>query len=181
MSQALDRKNKKDAITPGIWNSLSRILGAHSFDEVNGATRWSFWKNSGSPLAAEAFGLIARVKLNFSSACLALGKNPGENSILYVPDEGFGFGVNKLHCTINDQLRDLQLEQFTKRVQSELPKDDQRRKAFEASDSFSNSFPISIDSLVLLDSREFTTAIQRKLGCPVTMLEQFVGHPIATN
>ena len=62
MPQALDRKNKKGAIAPGIWNSLSRILGAHSFDEVNGATCWRFWQNSGSPLAAEAFGLIARAE-----------------------------------------------------------------------------------------------------------------------
>ena len=170
MPQALDRKNKKDAIIPGIWNSLSRILGAHSFDEVNGPTRWRIWQNSGSSLAAEVLGLIARVKLSFSSACLALGKNPGENSVLTVVDEGFGFNVNKLHRAINDKLNDLQLEQFTKCVQCKLPKDDQRRKAFEASDNFSNSFPISIDSSVILDSNEFTTAIQRKLGCAVTML-----------
>ena len=64
MPQALDRKNKKDAIIPGIWNSLSRILGAHSFDEVNGPTRWRIWQNSGSSLAAEVLGLIARVGLN---------------------------------------------------------------------------------------------------------------------
>ena len=125
--------------------------------------------------------MITRVKLNISSACLALGKNPGENSVLTIPDEGFGFNVNKLHRTINDKLKDLQLELFTKRVQSELPKDDQRRRAFEASDSFSNSFPISIDSSVLLSSHEFTTAIQRKLGLALTMLAQFVGYPIATN
>jgi hypothetical protein len=148
---------------------------------VNGATRWRSWRNSGSPLAAEAFGLIARVKLNLSSACLALGKNPRDNSILAVPDESFGFNVNKVHRTINDNLKDLELEQFAKRVRTDLPKDDQRRKAFEASDCFSNSFPISIDSSVPLDSHEFTTAIQRKLGCPVTMLAQFVGHSIATN
>ena len=116
-----------------------------------------------------------------SSACLALGKNPGENSVLATPDEGFGFNVNKLHRTINDKLKDLQLELFTKRAQSELPKDDQHRRALEASDSFSNSFRISIDSSVLLSSHEFTTAIQRKLGLALTMLAQFVGYPIATN
>ena len=125
--------------------------------------------------------MIARIKLNFSDACLSLGKDPGENSVLAVPDEGFGFNVNKLHRTFNDKLKDLQLERFTERIQGELPKDDQRRKAFEASDSFSNSFPIFIDPAVLFDSHEFTTAMQRKLGCAVTFLAPFVGYPIMTN
>ncbi len=95
---------------------------------------------------------------------------PGEYSVEAVPGEGFGFNVNKLHRTFNDKLN------------GELPKDDQRRKAFEASDSFSNSFPIFIDPAVLFDSHEFTTAMQRKLGCAVTSWRHsFVGHPIVTN
>jgi hypothetical protein len=177
----LDRKNKKGAGTPGLWNSLSRTLGPQSFDEANGATRWKCWLSSGSPLAAEAFGLIARIKLSFSDACLSLGKDPGTNSVLAVPDEGFGFNINKLHRTSNEKLKDLQLERLTERIQGELHKDDLRRKVLELSDSFSNSFPIFIDPSVLFDSHEFITAMQRKLGCAVTFVAPFVGHPIATN
>ena len=38
-----------------------------------------------------------------------------------------------------------------------------------------------MDFSVPLNSQELTTATQRKLGCPVTMLAQFVGHSIAAN
>ena len=66
--------------------------------------------------------MIARIKLNFSDACLSLGKDPGENSVLAVPDEGFGFNVNKLHRTFNDELKDLQLERSPNAHNSNSPK-----------------------------------------------------------
>jgi hypothetical protein len=97
LPQALDRTNKNGTAFRGLWNSLSSRLGPHSFDETNGDTRWDYWHSTDSAFAAEH---IARVKLDHTSACLALGKDPAEDTVMAKPDAGFGQNVGKLQRTI---------------------------------------------------------------------------------
>jgi hypothetical protein len=126
-------------------------------------------------------GLIARVKLDHIGACLALGKDPAEDTVMAKPDAGFGQNVGKLQRTIQGKHKDLRYEILMKRVKAELPNDDQRRISLEAAGSFSNAFPANLDASIKLENGEFTTSFQRKFGLPLSCLWLHVGGPIATN
>ena len=124
LPQALDRTNKNGTAFRGLWNSLSSRLGPHSFDETNGDTRWEHWHSTDSVYAAENLGLIARVKLDHIGACLALGKDPAEDTVMAKPDADFGQNVGKLQRTIQVKHKDLRYEILMKRAKAELPNDD---------------------------------------------------------
>ena len=126
-------------------------------------------------------GLIARVKLDHISACLALGKDPAEDTVMAKSDAGFGQSVGKLQRTILGKYKDLRCEILMRRARTELPKDDQRRISLEAADCFSNSFPANIDASIKLENGEFTTSFQRKFGLPLSCLWLYVGESIVTN
>jgi hypothetical protein len=48
LPQAIDRKDEKGINHPGLWNSLSDILGEGSFDAANKDHCWSTFRNSGT-------------------------------------------------------------------------------------------------------------------------------------
>lgn len=166
LPQALDRINKNDSASRGLWNSLSSCLGSHLFDETNGDTRWEHWHSTDSVFAAEHFGLIARVKLDHISACLALGKDPAEDTVMAKSDAGFGQNVGKLQRTILGKHKDLLYEILMRCARTELPNYDQRRISLEAADSFSNAFPANLDAPIKLAINEFTTGIRANSAFP---------------
>jgi hypothetical protein len=166
LPQTLDQKDENGVFACGLWPSLERIFGANSFDAANGEVRWAQWHSSGGAYADEHLGLIARVKLEHIGACQLLGKDSSKDSALAKPDAGFGYGTRKLHRTINGSLTDLRFAKFSGRVSSELPKDDQRRLAFEAADYLSNAFPVSIDASIKLSRDEFVIAISANSAFP---------------
>ena len=66
ISQAIDRVSEEGAITTGLWNSLSSILGTGSFDHANKDTCWTSFHDSGISLANDLKTLIKRVKERYS-------------------------------------------------------------------------------------------------------------------
>ena len=98
-----------------------------------------------------------------------------------MPDDGFGLGVPKLHRALTGTLRSLSAEALRGRASRECAKDDQRRVALEASDIYNQTFPLYINFDVIFSQTEFTTAVQRKLGLPLSCLRNHIGEPIAAN
>ena len=179
--QTIDRRDDNGIVIPGLWNSLSRYLGVGSFDATNGDTCWNAWHSSGSSLGTERLASIVRIKVDHTFMCQTLAKDASEDPVFSKSDDGFGYGVGKLHRTITGKLRDLKFAIFGARVRSELAQDDQRRIAFEAADIFANSFPISIDLSNKFSQSEFVTALQRKFGLPLYFIRNRIGELIAAN
>ena len=75
MPLAIDRTDQKGNITRGLWNSLSGILGAGSFDTANKDTCWSSFHTSGHPFGADHRALIARAQGRYRAAVLAAGQD----------------------------------------------------------------------------------------------------------
>ena len=58
MPQAIDRIDEKGHKHPGLWNSLSDVLGQGSFDEANKNNCWRFFHDSGSIFAQDHLSSI---------------------------------------------------------------------------------------------------------------------------
>ena len=181
MPQSIDRTDGNGVVIPGLWNSLAWCLGEGSFDDANKDTCWRFLHESDSTLGNESLASIARIKVEHESKCRALEKNAGDNPVLAMSDDCFGFGVPKLHRVITGTLRTLSAEILNARANVECAKDDQRRVALNASDVFSNVFPLTIHPGIRLSAAELVTALQRKLGTPLSFILNFVGKPIASS
>ena len=70
MPLAIDRKDEKGNITKGLWNSLSGILGAGSFDVANKENCWSVFHVSGHPFGLDHCDLITRVQGRYRVAAI---------------------------------------------------------------------------------------------------------------
>ena len=96
---------------PGLWPSLSPILGAESFRKENEDRRWEVFFNSGSAWAEALRSEITRVKDLRSKALDAASKidSPPESKVFDVCDEAFGKGIKKkLQTHIMDDIRALE-------------------------------------------------------------------------
>ena len=148
---------------PGLWPSLSSILGAESFHKENEDQRWRVFFNSGSAWAEALRSEIARVKDLRAKAIEKANKsdNPPESKVFDVCDEGFGKGIKKkIQTHIMDDIRALEAESLRIRASKLLP-NDQRKLAFEQSrtDNFSNSLFASTRT----NSRHSRTSNSRQL------------------
>ena len=186
LPQAIDRKDEKGINHPGLWNSLSDILGEGSFDAANKEHCWSTFHNSGLSLARGHLTQISQVKGRWKSCLYSAGfvADEEEDPVFSVPDAGFGFGQRKLHKTMQDKLRGLDMRYLHILAKQELRGDDQRRLAFEAAsdDAFANAFPLALapDEHFRFNRFEFITGISRKLGLPIPLLLPYVGTRIKT-
>jgi hypothetical protein len=127
--QMIDRVGENDEVTQGLWNSLSSIIGAGSFDEANKATCWGTFHASGSIFASDHLKEIGSLKTRDRGTLEALGKDPSPDSIFSAPDSGFGGGSKKLHKKLMDELRGNEARLLKQRAEA-MPRDDPRAEAF---------------------------------------------------
>ncbi len=72
---AIDRKDEKGNITRGLWNSLSNILGAGSFDAMSKESCWSVFYGSGHSFGIDHRALITRVQYHYRVAASTVAKD----------------------------------------------------------------------------------------------------------
>jgi hypothetical protein len=182
LPQMIDRVGENDEVTQGLWNSLSSIIGAGSFDEANKTTCWETFHASGSIFASDHLKEISSLKTRYRNTLEALGEDPSPDSIFSAPDIGFGGGSKKLHKKLMDELRGNEAKLLKQRAEA-MPRDDPRAEAFLCGWQcpFANRFPLTISSEVRLTSGEFTTALCRKMGLPVPLLLTAVGVQLSNN
>ena len=172
MPLAIDRKDEKGNSTKGLWNSLSGILGAGSFDVANKENCWSMFHASGHPFGLDHRALITRVQGRYRAAALDAGESL-ENvaNLLTSPVASFAYGLTKVHKTAQDLIRQLNYTCLLA-DSKQLAGDDQRAVTFLAThDSpFANSFPATSDPSLLFSEREFQIALGRKMGAPLSFL-----------
>ena len=80
--QMIDRVGENDEVTQGLWNSISSIIGAGSFDEVNKATCWGTFHASGSIFASDHLKEIDSLKARYRGTLEALGETPPQTPSL---------------------------------------------------------------------------------------------------
>jgi hypothetical protein len=170
--------------TPGLWPSLAPLLGVDSFKKGNEDTRWNAFFSSGSEWAQELKSEIERVKALRQTALTAADRsaNPPACSAFDVPTEGFGNGIKKLQRQLFDDIRAHEAEALALRA-ARLPRDDQRKLAFEQSSEcrFSNVLFSGTPSVhSRFTNNEFHAAVQSAMGAPLSLLKQAVGLPIKT-
>ncbi len=61
----LDRVGDNGEVTPGLWDSLSTIIGAGSFDSANKATCWRAFHMSHSIFASDQMKEIGTLKARY--------------------------------------------------------------------------------------------------------------------
>jgi hypothetical protein len=168
--------------TPGLWPALATILGADSFKKGNEEARWEVFLSSESKWAQELESEIERVKALRQSALAAAGRstNAPASEVFDAPTEGFGNGVKKLHRQLFDDIRGHEAKAMGRRA-SQLPRDDQRKLAFEQSSEcrFSNVLFVAMPSQhTRFTNNEFHTAVQSVMGAPLSLLKPAIGLPI---
>jgi hypothetical protein len=129
LPQMIDRVGENDEVTQGLWNSLSSIIGAGSFDEANKTTCWETFHASGSIFASDHLKEISSLKTRYRSTLEALGEDPSPDSIFSAPDISFGGGSKKLHKKLLDELRGNEAKLLKQRAEA-MPRDDPRAEAF---------------------------------------------------
>jgi hypothetical protein len=156
LPQMIDQVGVNGDVTPGLWDSLSSVLGAGSFDHLNKATCWQAFHTSGSIFASGHLNEIATVKTRYASTLDALGEQPPQVSIFNTPDACFGYDTRKLHKKLMDELRSNEARLLKKRAE-EMPRDDPRAEAFLNTWKcpFANRFPLAISSELHFTSGEF--------------------------
>jgi hypothetical protein len=185
LPQLIDHTDATGNIIPGLFPSLSTTLGAGSFDNDNNASRWRSLLNSGTKLAADFSSEYNKGKEVISTlrgqVHLEVADRP--SSIFDEPIEGFGFGIRKIHKTIQDERQMLQHQLITERAFN-LPSDDPRRMAFLANgtDPFARhllgTLPVASVPFTAL---EWTTAVALHMGVPIPALKNRVGETIRNN
>ena len=127
--------------------------------------------------------LVGRAKERYSNSLARIDESPDAACILTVETNCFGFGVKKLHKSMQDILRKLDYDGLLKDAKS-LTRDDQRGLAFLSThaDEFANSFPLALTGYdAAFSPREFQVAIARKLGVPIGLLRPYVGSTIRSS
>ena len=169
--QLIDHKDSTGNTTPGLFPSLSNILGAGSFDHDNGETRWRQFLGTGSQAAAEFSSEYEKGKAIHATLVSQTNHAPDsekQRSIFDQTVDGFGFGIKKIHKAIQDERQLLKHIILTERAQN-LPIVDIRRMAFIANgtDSFARQF---LGTTPVADTpftpSEYTTAVALHMGGP---------------
>ena len=80
----------------GLWNSLSNLLGAGTFDDTNKDKCWVGFHSSQSSFASDHQSLIYLVKNRHFESHTTLAVDPPESGILSASDSCFGYdGIKK--------------------------------------------------------------------------------------
>ena len=91
---------------------------------------------------------ISQVKGRWTSCLHSAGfvADEEDDSVFSVPDAAFGFGLRKLHKTMQGKLRGFDARYLDLLAKQGLRGDDQRRLAFEAAsdDMFANTSPLAL-------------------------------------
>ena len=89
--------------------------------------------------------LINRAKDRYSDSLSVLGEDLPDTGLLVKPVAGFGYGVPKLHRSLQNELRDLEYKRTLSLVSSDLTSDDQREVSFLRThdNKFANAFPLA--------------------------------------
>jgi hypothetical protein len=165
----------------GLWNSLSNLLGAGTFDDTNKDQCWVGFHSSQSSFALDHQSLIHLVKNRHFESHTTLAVDPPESGIFTASDSCFGYGIKKLHKAIQDVLRDLDYRIVQSFVDS-MTGDDQRRIAFCSTHNnpFANSFPLALapEPSMQFSTQEFTVALARKFGAAIPQLLSYVGTTV---
>ena len=184
--QLIDHKDSTGNTTPGLFPSLSDILGVGSFDHDNAETRWQQFLISGSQAAAEFSREYEMGKATHAALVIQTNQKPDsekQRSIFDQTVEGFGFGIKKIHKVIQDERQLLKHIILTERAQN-LPIDDTRRMAFIANgtDAFARQF---LGTIPVADTpftpSEYTTAVALHMGVPIQAIKNRVGEAIHNN
>ncbi len=128
LPQTLDLIGDNGKVTPGLWDSLSTIIGAGSFDTANKATCWGAFHMSGSVFASDQVKETGTLRTRYTSTLERLGEEPFPDSILSAPTIGFGYGKQKLHKTLMGVLRGNEARLLNPRAEA-MPRDDPRAEA----------------------------------------------------
>ena len=184
--QFSDKRDAEDNFTPGIFPTLTNVLGPGSFDQGNEATRWTAFMNSGE-IGTEFRGQIENAKSKHREIINNLQHHqvPGSEhltSIFDIPVEQFAAETKKLQRAIRDEHQTLMFLQLQHRA-GKLPITDQRRIAFFANstDVFANQLIGMPHCKVQFTPDEYITSIAMKLGLPIPALRQYVGDRIRNN
>jgi len=184
--QLIEHKDATDTIIPGLFPSLSNILGAGSFDNANGETRWQHFLSTDSQVAAEFRSEYDKGKAIHAALVIQTNQAPDSESPRSIFDQTvneFGFGIKKIHKTIQDERQYLQHIILTNRAHN-LPISDIRRMAFLANgaDPFARQF---LGTTPVADTpftpNEYTTAVALHMGVPVQVLKNHIGEAIRNN
>ena len=127
----------------GLWNSLSPILGTRSFDHANKDICSTTFHDSGISSANDHKTLISRATDRYLDSLSVLGEDLPDTGLLVKPVAGFGYGVPKLHRSLQNELRGLEYKRTLSLVSSDLTSDDQRAVSFLRThdNKFANAFP----------------------------------------
>ena len=181
LPQAIDRLDTNGNLIKGLWNSLSSVLGAGSFDDAKKDECWTAFHASNLSFASDHQSLICVVKNRHFESHTTLHFEPPEGGIFAASDSCFGYGIKKLHKAIQDKLRDLDY-QIVQSLAYSMSGDDQRRIAFCSTHNnvFANSFPLTLapDPSMRFNLPEFTVAMARKFGAPIPQLLPYVGTTV---
>ncbi len=142
LPQAIDRLDSNGNLIKGLWNSLSSVLGVGSFDDANKDQCWNTFHASNLSFASDHQSLNCLVKNRHFESHERLAFESPEGGIFAASDSCFGYGIKKLHKTIQDKLRDLDY-QIVLSLAYWMSGDDQRRIAFCSTHNnvFANHFP----------------------------------------
>ena len=181
LPQAIDRRDENNNLIKGLWNSLSNILGAGSFDDANKDQCWSGFHASNSSFASDHQSLIGLVKNRYLDSNTTLAIDPPECGVCTASNSCFGYGIKKLHKAIQDILRHLDYE-IVQSLADSMSGDDQRRITFCSThnNAFANSFPLALapEPSLRFNREEFTVAMARKLGAAIPQLLTYVGTTV---
>ena len=104
LPQAIDRLDTNGNLIKGLWNSLSSVLGAGSFDDANKDECWTAFHASNLSFASDHQSLICVVKNRHFESHTTLHFEPPEGGIFAASDSCFGYGIKKFHKAIQDKL-----------------------------------------------------------------------------
>jgi hypothetical protein len=171
----------------GLWPSLASVFGADSFHDKNVGNRWEHFYSTGCPYALELRSEWLRLQGLYHDALTTAQDTlttPTGDPIFRAAPECFGAGVaSKLHKKLFDVIGQALADAMDRRAE-QLPLDDQRRMARLAAgnDKFANSFLAGTPvETVKFTALEFETAVQVKLGVPVSATAHLVGNPITNH
>ena len=118
--------------TPGLWQSLTSILGDDSFTDGNEKQRWTAFYASGSRFGEALKAEWQRLQQLRSAAMAAAGLDNAGESVLDADTNSFGHRIRKLHKLTFDHTGSLERAAITRRAK-EPRREDPRRMAFLAS------------------------------------------------
>ena len=187
LPQCLDAPvgDPQQTIRPGLWPSLTSILGNNSFHPDNAEHRWQFFFNSGSPYGTELKSEWTRLQ-DLKAELIhqlpqGIQNNYTNRGPLTADAESFGGNhANSLHKDIFDSIQEIRHASLMHRA-SKLARNDPRRLSFLAShaDKFSNCLlSAPPDRTVQFSHSEFREAITTHFGLPSPTCYSIIGKKI---